>query len=303
MPDKPAAELSITLELVRALVSSQVPDSSGLHLAHVADGWDCAIWRLGEDRAVRLPRRAVAAPLVLHEQEVLPSIAERFAGTGVAVPAPLISGRPEAGYPWHWSVVPWFKGTTGLEVSRSMRTAWAGPLARTLGALHQIAPSTYPRNPYRGVPFANRADAVQAHLERVTQAADRQGLHHAKSAWDAALEAEPWSSAPVWIHGDLHPGNLIARAGVLIALIDFGDVTAGDPSYDLAIAWLAFDAAGRRTFIEATLGRYDAATWVRARGWAAAMAIILLDRSDDDPAYTRMGADALRAIAGEDESR
>jgi aminoglycoside phosphotransferase (APT) family kinase protein len=100
----------------------------------------------------------------------------------------------------------------------------------------------------------------------------------------------------VWIHGDLHPGNLVARGPELIAIIDFGDVTAGDPAYDLAVAWLTFDAAGRSAFVGAIGDRYDAATWTRARGCAAAFALVMLDQSDDNPEYATLGAEALREL-------
>jgi aminoglycoside phosphotransferase (APT) family kinase protein len=88
----------------------------------------------------------------------------------------------------------------------------------------------------------------------------------------------------------------VARGGELVAIIDFGDVTAGDPAYDLAIAWLAFDAPGRRRFRAATGDRYDAATWVRARAWAAAVTTLLLAQSDDNPDYARLGRDALEEL-------
>jgi aminoglycoside phosphotransferase (APT) family kinase protein len=97
----------------------------------------------------------------------------------------------------------------------------------------------------------------------------------------------------MWIHGDLHPGNLIADGGSLRAIIDFGDVTSGDPAYDLAVAWLAFDADGRDAFRRATAGRYDDDAWRRARAWAAAVAVLLLAHSDDEPAYATLAAETL----------
>ncbi len=124
MPDKPAAEREIDEALVRALVTSQAPaiaDAATLPLVHVADGWDCAVWRLGGELAVRLPRRAAAAPLVANEQRVLGEIARRLSGSGVGVPAPVVDGRPAHGYPWAWSIVPWFDGTSGLVVPRATR--------------------------------------------------------------------------------------------------------------------------------------------------------------------------------------
>lgn len=296
MPDKPAAELPIPEDLVRALVASQAAglvDDADFPLSHVADGWDCSVWRLGTALAVRLPRRAAAAPLVLHEQRVLADIAERLAGSGVGVPAPLLLGRPERGYPWSWSIVPWFDGTSGLVVPRAERAGWAAPLAGALSALHVAAPPDHPVNPVRGVPLRVRSAAVHARLASLQGRAPDEALRALRRLWTAALAAPLWGRPPVWLHGDLHPGNLIADGAALVAIIDFGDVTAGDPAYDLAVAWLAFDATGRAEFVRALRDRYDAADWARAHGWAAAMTLILLDQSDDNPEYSRLASEAL----------
>ncbi|MET0780025.1 MAG: aminoglycoside phosphotransferase family protein [Microbacterium sp.] len=299
MPDKPSAEFEINEQLVRALVSSQatiIPDAASLPLAHAADGWDCSVWRLGDRFAVRLPRRALAAPLVLHEQQVLSGIAARLASTGIAVPAPIVTGGPGFGYPWSWSVVPWFDGWSGVATPRADRAGWAATLAQALLALHAVAPPTFPVNPVRGVPLARRAGAVAGRFESLRGRVDHDALARLHEYWIAAIEAPPWGHSPVWIHGDLHPGNLVARGSDLIAMIDFGDVTAGDPAYDLAVAWLAFDPAGRESFLAAVGDRYDAATWTRAQGWAASVTLVLLDQSDDNPEYAALGAEALSEL-------
>ena len=100
----------------------------------------------------------------------------------------------------------------------------------------------------------------------------------------------------MWIHGDLHPGNLLTAHGRLSGIIDFGDVTAGDPAYDLAVAWLAFDPAGRERFLAATGGGYDAPTWRRAHAWAASIAVVLLVHSDDNPDYAQLARGAVREV-------
>jgi aminoglycoside phosphotransferase (APT) family kinase protein len=299
MPDKPSAELEIDEELVRALVvgqASTIADAATLPLSHAADGWDCSVWRLGHALAVRLPRRSLAAPLVLHEQQVLTDIAARLAATGIGVPAPVFDGHPGFGFPWSWSIVPWFDGQTGLSVPRRDRTGWALPLAAALRALHIAAPPSFPVNPVRGVPLALRAEAVAVRFASLSGRVPDEALRRLRRLWDAALDAPPWARDPLWIHGDLHPGNLVARGPHLVAIIDFGDVTAGDPAYDLAVAWLAFDAEGRAVFIEALGDRYDGATWTRAHGWAAGVALMLLDQSDDNPDYAALGAEALAEL-------
>jgi aminoglycoside phosphotransferase (APT) family kinase protein len=306
VPAKPFAEILIDSPLVRSLLAAQaaeaIPDASELPLEKVSEGWDSEVWRLGDAYAVRLPRRALAAPLVLHEQAVLPGVAARLAPTGLRVPAPLVNGTPAEGFPWAWSVVPWMEGERAMDESRASRGSWAPTLARALAALHVDAPEEYPVNPFRGAPLATRADAVAERLRAVRDA----GTLSAPSAtgletvWRAGLAAAAWDRPPVWIHGDMHPGNLVTHEGALVGIIDFGDVTAGDPAYDLAIAWLAFDAQGRRRFIAASASHYDPDIWVRARAWAAAVALMLLGHSDDNPDYFALGQDAAAEVIADD---
>lgn len=302
MPDKPAAEVVIDVPLIRLLLASQAAEAidgavSG-PLVKVAEGWDSEVWRLGDDLAVRLPRRAVAAPLVLNEQRVLPHIARRLAPLGIRVPAPLVHGIPEDRFPWAWSVVPWIDGASALELSRAERDPWAAALGGALRALHTEAPADHPQNPFRGHPLATRSDTVEQRLRvlRDTEVLDSPSAAALRSVWETGLAASQWAEAPVWIHGDLHPGNLVSDDGSLTGIIDFGDVTAGDPAYDLAVAWLAFDSAGRRRFRGATEDRYDDDTWTRARSWAAAVALMMLTHSDDNPDYFALGQDAAAEV-------
>lgn len=304
MPDKPSAEVRIDEPLVRALLAQAegfVTDAASVPLRKVAEGWDCEVWRVGDELAARLPRRAVAAPLIAHEQQVLPQIADAVEATGVRLPVPLVAGESAHGYPWRWSLVPWFAGTSGLRVPRSDREGWAGPLARALGALHVPAAADHPVNPMRGRPLADRAPAMVERfaLVRTNPSLPADELDAAEDAWARGLAAAPWAAAPVWVHGDLHPGNLVAAGGSLRAIVDFGDVTGGDPAGDLAIAWLAFDACGRARFIAATEGRYSLADWTRAKAWAAAMAVLLLAHSDDEPAYGALGAESLHEVSSD----
>ena len=103
----PSAEADLSAGLVRRLVAGQHPDLAGLRVAVLANGWDNVICRLGDDLAVRLPRRVAAAELIRHEQRWLPELAARLP---LSIPAPVRVGRPALGYPWHWSIVPLLPG-------------------------------------------------------------------------------------------------------------------------------------------------------------------------------------------------
>ena len=101
-------------------------------------------------------------------------------------------------------------------------------------------------------------------------------------------------SAGLWLHGDLHPANILVRGGEISAVIDFGDLTAGDPATDLAVAWMMFPPGVRSTFRDAA-GDVDDDTWTRARGWALSLGLAYLANSADQPVFTDLGHRVVRA--------
>jgi len=290
MADSPPAELALDESAVRSLLRESAPAFAEHDLRLFAEGWDNTSWRLGPDHLVRLPRRLAAVALVEHEQRALPELGPWLARLGIRTPIPVHVGRPSERFPWPWSIVPWIDGEQALGIDRADNTGWAATLAATLTALHQPAPADAPRNPVRGVPLRERDEVMQARLQ--TAAAPSV----IGDAWGHGLDAAD-ASERVWIHGDLHPGNVVVENGMLRALIDFGDVTAGDPAYDLAAAWLLFDGDGHETFRRATLSRYDDATWTRARACAAYLATVFLTQMDDRPEFRALGSSTTRAIA------
>src|SRR5262249_13868642 len=141
----------------------------------------------------------------------------------------------------------------------------AGTLARFLGALHRPAPGEAPSNPSRGVALQTLAEHFD---DCVSVIADDDVAAELHGAWEKALAAPAWDEAPVWLHGDLHPANVVVLDRTLSGVIDFGEMCAGDPATDLAAAWLLLpDGSASRLFD--AYSHADDATVVRARGWAA----------------------------------
>lgn len=297
MAAPPPADVTIDEALVRRLLTAQQPDLSGRPLRHAAGGWDNEMWRLGDDLAVRLPRRAQAAPLAVNEHRWLPVLAPRLR---VAVPLPLRVGRVTDDYPYPWSVVPWLPGTSAWRTPTRARRSWAPDLADALVDLHGPADPAAPRNPVRGVPLADRDPVVRERLANLPV----EGTAHLSALWADALSAAPWSGPPSWLHGDPHPANLLVDGRRLAGIGDFGDLAAGDPATDLATAWLTFDADGRASFHERLLERdaVDDATWRRARGWAVVMATAMLQRPSDE-AIAAIGGHALTELRTEATDR
>ncbi|MYX50365.1 phosphotransferase, partial [Streptomyces sp. SID8385] len=59
-----------------------------------------------------------------------------------------------------------------------------------------------------------------------------------RAVWEDAAAAPEWTGPRLWLHGDLHPANVLTADGTFCGVIDFGDLFAGDPAGDLAAAWV-----------------------------------------------------------------
>jgi len=286
---KPPAEVNIDSNLVRELLREQHADLASLSLVDAGEGWDNRSFRLGLSLAVRMPRRAASAVLIEHEQRWLPALAARLP---LPIPVPVRIGHPGCGYPWSWSVVPWLAGESAV-LAPADAALIAVDLGRFLNCLHQPAPDDAPVNPWRGIPLASRDEAFRTHVKQVGDLVDREA---ALRLWDRALSATRWSGPPLWIHGDLHPGNLLVEHGRLSAVIDFGDLAAGDPATDLAIQWMLLPAEARAVFSRSARGEFnrcDEQTQMRARGWALALGLSWLATSRHDTAMSAVGSAAV----------
>jgi aminoglycoside phosphotransferase (APT) family kinase protein len=285
----PAADCAIDPVLVRTLLSEQHPDLARLAIEPAACGWDNEIYRLGAALAVRLPRRAAAAPLLANEQRWLGPVA---ACLPLRAPVPLRIGRPAGAYPYAWSVIPWLAGAPLDSVAPTTDAAVA--LADFLLALHRPAPAEAPRNPVRGCALLDRAQAMAVRLDRLQDGRHAFGTE-ARELWQRALAA-PMDVPMTWIHGDLHAQNVLVDAGSWCAVIDWGDMAAGDPATDLAAVWMLIADRGER---RRALDLYGASaeTALRAKGWALNFAAVFLDAgSGVDARLARMGEHTLRRV-------
>jgi len=235
-------------------------------------GTDNAIYRVGADMAVRLPRIENATGQVDKEQQWLPRLAPHLP---LAIPVPLAKGTPGEGYPWYWSVYRWLEGENAtIERIANPRQA-ARELAQFVAALQQIDPRGGPHpgvhNSFRGVPLSTRDTETRAAIAELSGVLDTLAV---TAAWDAALQTPAWHGPPVWIHGDLSPLNLLVERGRISAVIDFGCLGVGDPACDLQVAWNLLSAETRGV-LRAALP-VDDATWARGRGWALSVGLIAL---------------------------
>jgi len=288
-----ADEVRIDVPLVRRLVAAQFPQWADLPVEPAgAAGFDNAIFRLGTDLAIRLPRRQFGADHLEHEYRWLPVVGPQLP---LAVPVPLGKGEPGEGYPWSWMVCSWLPGEIAALARVADPEQAAVTLARFVAAMRALDPAGGPPSDLRCVPLAAHDDTIRAAAGALRGRLD---TAPALAVWRESLAAPPWTGEPVWLHGDLHAANLLVSHGEMSAVIDFGLVGLGDPACDLMAAWTCLDLpAGRRIFRQALPA--DDAIWSRARGWALQLGLRAAAWSVGNPVLTAIGRSTIAAVVAD----
>jgi aminoglycoside phosphotransferase (APT) family kinase protein len=293
----PEAHPSITEDAARELVATQAPRFAHLPLGERSEGWDCAMYRLGDDLAVRLPRTAHAVRFLLAETRWVPEL-----GAAWEFPFPHFPyvGVPGAGFPWPWAIVSWLPGDMAVDVPL---LASEGPtLGLALAQVHKFAPSEAPLNSEQSIPMREREERT---LRRVALLEERGGPlgemldgGAAREVWAAAVAVpDPPRQDWVWSHADLHGANVLSLNGKFGGIVDWGSMAACDPAVDLGFAYSLMPGPGVAAMLSAYAagtGRVDDAFVARMRGigLAKCVGIAMVDR----PATRAMGWRGLEAL-------
>ncbi|MFJ9679666.1 aminoglycoside phosphotransferase family protein [Streptomyces sp. NPDC101194] len=265
-------EIEITAELVRDLLRDQHPDLADHPVKLGARGWDNQLWRLGDDLAVRLPWATQSADALLRKEYAwLPALAPRLP---LPVPVPQRLGEPSERFPRPWIVTTWVPGEPADRAPATRAAEAADTLAAFLGALHRPAPDGVPTGRGRGGPLADCAEPFAQQLASATELGLIPDPDAVRAIWEDAATAPTWAGPALWLHGDLHPANILTADGTFCGVIDFGDLCAGDPACDLAAAWTLLPDGAADRFYEAYRPTPDPATLRRARGWAVLRALV-----------------------------
>jgi aminoglycoside phosphotransferase (APT) family kinase protein len=282
-------ELHTDVPLVRRLLAGQFPHWAELPIERVlSPGTSNALYRLGDDMVVRLPRIHWAAGGEDHDFQWLPRLAPLLP---VPIPVPLAKGTPAEGYPWDWGIYTWLEGenpTVGVVADSATLTR---DVVQFVDALQRVDLADGPAT-HRGASLEGQDESARAALVALDGMIDTEA---ATAAWDEALDTPEWSGQPVWIHGDLLPGNLLVAGGRLTGVIDWGLLGVGDPACDMIIAWGLLPADARNVF-RAELD-VDDATWARGRGWALSIALIALPYyKDTNPGFAAVARHLIREV-------
>jgi aminoglycoside phosphotransferase (APT) family kinase protein len=265
-----ADEVDADASLVWRLLAAQFPQWADLPIEPVPSaGTDNALYRLGDDRVVRLPRRPAATAQVDKEHRWLPKLAPLLP---LAIPVPLARGEPGGGYPWRWSVYRWLDGEIATVERLADRAAIE--IAQFVAALQAIDATGGPlpgrHNFFRGVPLALRDPFTRGHspcsaISSTSARRPPRGTRRSALPRGTAGPSGPRRSAarkpPV--------GRRAALRGRRLRLS-----RRRRSGRDCIVAWNFFSGEAREAFRAALA--VDDATWARGRGWALSTSLIAL---------------------------
>jgi aminoglycoside phosphotransferase (APT) family kinase protein len=261
-------EFNINTNIVQELIDEQFPEFSKLSITHVnSTGTVNAIFRLGNEFYIRLPRAINWANDILKEWKWLPLLAPYLS---LSIPVPVKLGRPNTLYPFYWAIYKWIDGDNYTDELISDEHETARELAKFVTELHSIEIR-------KDAPGAGRLPLLNLNkitIDSIDASSDLIDRDNAILAWKHSLKTPIWKGHKVWIHADLLRPNILVEAGRLSAIIDFGSVGIGDPAFDIIPAWSVFNSEGRKTFRNSV--NVDNDTWIRARGYSLHQAALII---------------------------
>lgn len=264
-----ADEFEIDEQLVHSLIKTQCPQWSELSLQKIiSSGTDNALFRLGPDLVVRLPRLIGADSNMDKEYLWLPQLVS-FLNRPISVP--LFKGHATDFYPSTWMVSQWNAGSNPIFEVENEYGELAKDLAQFLNQFHQIPLTQGPKS-RRGLALSVVDDEMRMSIALLDEECDTKRI---TEIWNSALLISSWNKKAVWVHGDFLPGNILTQNNRLSAVLDFSDVGMGDPACDCVIAWALLNNKSRSIFKD-HLKDIDENTWIRGRAWALSIAVIML---------------------------
>ena len=210
-----ADELDIDAALVRHFLAAQLPRWAELPIRELpVGGTDNAIFRLGDEISVWLPRRhGYKLGSLDTEFAWLPCLARALP---LSIPNPITIGTRGDGYPHEWAINDWLPGDDAASAPLDLPGA-AVDLAELLCELWRLSPAGGQEPAGRGGPRAPRDEATGAGIAALAGSIDGEAP---LAIWGEALATPSHDGQPTWIHGDLDRRNLLVENGRISDVLD-----------------------------------------------------------------------------------
>lgn len=259
-------EVDTSPELVKDLLLGQFPEwaSDPIQIMQ-PEGTDNAMYRLGNNKLIRLPRTKGSSLNIEKEMTWLPKLEPSLP---IPIPKIIGTGFPDKDYPFHWLICEWLDGLNPNQEGMLDEHMAAKDLGAFVKAMQHINPVNGP-SCRRGKPLNTCDEEVKKSIPLLKELYDEKLI---SELWEFTSNVPLWEHDPVWIHGDLHSGNLLAKEKKIVGVVDWGLAGVGDPACDMMVAWTLLGQEGRKIF--RSIVQPDDDTWHRGRGWALFLGIV-----------------------------
>jgi aminoglycoside phosphotransferase (APT) family kinase protein len=252
----PGADVDLDVALVERLVAEQLPALAGAPVAHLATGWDHAVFTVGDQWLLRLPRREERVAWLTREVALLELLAPVLAGR---VPCVALHGAPSATFPYPFLCYRRLAGVPAVDASPML----ARDLGELLGRLHGVDTSSLPATPdgweleAHGAADLRLAATVDPARRAVLDALGRvPGLSldaQAQPYLDGAVVSPTAAARLRLAHNDLCDEHvLVDPDGRLVGVVDLTDAMVTDPAVDFA----GLVTIGPPSFVAAAVAAY-----------------------------------------------
>lgn len=273
---------------VRALVDSQFPELVDEEIGRRYTLEDHVAVRIGDHHGALFPRFAQDDALFARAADL---IAPHLGRWSFPASAPVGTGRPDHGFPFHWTLVEWISASTAAFVPLQQPAAHA--LGAAIREIHEPAPAGSPASDT----CAGGLAAVVPEWERLLTFAALSGAPENRVLDPEATDAlfregveTPVDVALTWTHGRLEPRAIQSDRGAFRGILIWHHFGEGDPAVDLGTAGLSLPQVLREE-LRAGYGPVTPATSLRARSYLLLAALRYIEL--DDPFMARMAWERL----------
>lgn len=284
----PPERLAPSDELVQRLVFDQFPSLAGRDIGRRYTLHDHLAVRIGDDYGALMPTVPGADHLYKRAAGLLADLLPRWTFPSSA---PIATGVPGHGYPYHWNLVPWISASTAAFVP--LHESSAARFGSAIHELHVEAPDGAAESPITARSLA----ALDSEWARLLTAAAEAGapenrtlrVERATALWESAVAA-PNDAPRTWTHGNLEPRAVLSDRGSFAGILNWHCFGAGDPAADLGYSANLVPLEVRDALLSG-YGKISPATATRALGWQLLGAMRLI--AIGDPFLYRMAWERL----------
>lgn len=228
---------AVSLEQAQRKITRDFPELKITKIEHAGTGFDTTVYQVNNQFVFRFPRQEKGRNAMENENKILRELYKNNFQSPYLLPEPLFYSQGEEGeYPFVG-----FSYISGHELAKEkdvdLLQNEAGRLGLFLKRLHAVpGKEMLPEDVLKRLSSRKRKPMLKEMLPELQEVCEP---HIMEMLQSYLREIPDWENpeSTHFVHGDLHPKNMIAQKGKLTGVIDWGDAHFGHPASDLAVVY------------------------------------------------------------------